>query len=196
MENKQLNSQESLELIQRMIDSTRTRYEKNGGSMFLIWGYTSIAVAVLYALARHFTGNPVWGWVWWAIPVVGWSITWATAKSRVKTVTTYVDRVVNTVWAVVGAFAVAFPLAAMFSWPLGLSIIPIEAMLLCMGVIMTGALIKVRSLLICGMVAALLSFLMFFTSGDYWVYIFAAMFAVGMVIPGHILNHRARCSKN
>lgn len=196
MENNELNSQQSIDLIKQMIDSTRTRYEKNGGSIFIIWGYTSIGVALLYALAIHFTQNDAWGWIWWAIPVVGWSIMWATHKSRVKSVTTYVDRVVDTVWTVVGAFAVAFPLAAMFSWPLGFSIIPVEAMLLCIGVVLTGALIKLRQIVVCGIGAALLSFLMFFTTDDLWVYLFAAMFAVGMVLPGHLLNHRARCSKN
>lgn len=71
-----------------MIDSTRTRYEKNGGSIFLIWGYTSIGVSALYTLLLYGTKNPTWGWIWWAIPVVGWAIMWATAKSRVRTVTT------------------------------------------------------------------------------------------------------------
>lgn len=196
METKQLNPQESIELIQRMITDTRDRYEKNGGSIFLIWGYTSIGVSVLYTLLLYGTQNPAWGWIWWAIPVVGWAITWATAKSRVKTVVTYVDRVVNTIWIVAGSFAVAFPAAAIFSWPLGLSIIPIEAMLLCIGVITTGAIIKSSPIVVCGIAAAILSFLMFFTTNDWWVYIFAAMFAVGMVVPGHIVNHRARCSKN
>ena len=38
MENKKLNEKESLELISQMIQNTRTRVEKDGGTPFLIWG--------------------------------------------------------------------------------------------------------------------------------------------------------------
>ena len=195
METKQLNSQESIELIQRMISATRQGYEKNGGRTFLIWGYTSFGVALFYLLMTHLTANPAWGWAWWAIPIIGWPIQLLTKKP--KPVTTYVDKVISIVWCTVGAFAVLFPLVAMFSLAGRLPVIPIETMLLCMGVIITGLLIKFRPLVVGGIVSALLGFAMYFVPGDKsFVYLFAAMFVVGMVVPGHILNYKARCSKN
>lgn len=196
MENKELSPEQGIELIKKMIESTRTRYEKNGGSFFLIWGYVSLFVGVIYIVGRQWTDAPEWGLVWWAVPAIGWPIMWAKGCLRTPEVTTYIDRVTQTAWVVVGAFTVGFPLVSLLSGYLVEVILPIEAMLLCIGMVLTGALIRSREILFCGIGAALLNFSMFFTAREVWCYLFAAMFAVGMVVPGHLLNYRARCSKN
>ena len=46
MENKKLNEKESLELISQMIQNTRTRVEKDGGTPFLIWGYGTVIISL------------------------------------------------------------------------------------------------------------------------------------------------------
>lgn len=57
MEDKQLNTAESLDLIQRMITATREKYERGSGNMFLIWGYTSLIVVVITTLLVQLTQN-------------------------------------------------------------------------------------------------------------------------------------------
>ena len=52
MENKKLNEKESLELISQMIQNTRTRVEKDGGTPFLIWGYGTVIISLLVWLRR------------------------------------------------------------------------------------------------------------------------------------------------
>lgn len=195
MENKQLNSVESIELIQQMITATREKYEKGSGDMFLIWGYTSLLVGIITTLQVYYTQNISYSFLWWAIPVIGWPITIYTNRNRERGAKTYVDTFINNVWYVVGTFAVLFPLAGMFSAVIGFLIIPIESLLLCMGVIITGLTVRVKALLWGGIMAAALAFLMFFITTGY-EYVFLAIFVVGMIFPGHILNYKAKCSKN
>ena len=47
MEDKVLTEKESLDLISQMIRNTRSRLEDNSGIPFLIWGYTTVIVAVI-----------------------------------------------------------------------------------------------------------------------------------------------------
>lgn len=74
-------------------------------------------------------------------------------------------------------------------------IIPFEALMLSVGVIMTGLTINFRVLTLGGFIALALSLLMYFLSYGY-NYVFIAMFIVGMIIPGHVLNYKGRCSKS
>lgn len=197
MENKQLNSAESIALIQRMITATREKYEKGGGNMFLIWGYTSLFVGALTTLLVYLTQNYNYLFLWWAIPIIGWPISYFVNRGKSKEVKTYIDTFINNVWYVVGAFAILFPAAGMFSAVINFMIIPFEALLLCVGVIITALTIKIKALLWGGIMASILAFLMFFIrTGEVYTYLFLAMFIVGMIIPGHILNYRGKCLKN
>ena len=76
MEEKQLEARESIELISRMIQNTRTRLERNAGRPFLIWGYTTVGISLLnYGFA--ITGvNSAWSLTWFLIPVIGCLLTW------------------------------------------------------------------------------------------------------------------------
>ena len=70
MEEKKMTERESLELITAMIKRTRERYVGDGNIM-LMWGYLSVVVAALVWIMLVKTHNPVWNWLWFAIPLVG-----------------------------------------------------------------------------------------------------------------------------
>lgn len=195
MEDKTLNSKDSLELITRMIAQTRNNLEKGGGTTFLIWGYTSVLVSVAVIISLHMTDNHAWQWLWWAIPVIGNVLMYFHLRGRPKIVRTYVDKFIGYIWLTIGIVATAFPIVGMFSALANFMIIPFEALLLSVGVIMTGLTLRFTTLIIGGFISLLLSLLMYFLSDGY-TYVFIAMFVVGMIIPGHILNYKGRCLKN
>ncbi|MEG1414344.1 MAG: hypothetical protein RR980_04460 [Mucinivorans sp.] len=194
MEDKTLNSQESIELITRMIAQTRQKFERGGGTIFLVMGYISFTVSLaVYFLDEHFALS----WapaLWWLIPLIGWPTIYFIERKRPKSIRTYVDKMISYLWIVSGAVAFIFPMVGIFNWLVCMMIIPVESMILSMATILSGAFISFRPLVIGGIVALALSFLMFFLEG--FELIFAAMFLVAMIIPGHILNYRAQCSKN
>ncbi|MEG0162339.1 MAG: hypothetical protein RSF93_03225 [Mucinivorans sp.] len=194
MEDKTLNSEQSIELITRMIAQTRQKLERGGGTTFLVWGYTSFVVALTVYVTYELMGLRWAPWLWWCIPVLGWSLHYFTRHTRVQTVRTYVDKMISYVWIVTGAVALIYPTVGMFNWVAGAMIIPVESIILSMATILTGAFLAFRPLVVGGSIALALSFLMFWMPS--YEVIFAAMFLVAMIIPGHILNYRARCSKN
>ncbi len=199
MEDKQLNSTESLELIQRMITQTRTNMEQGSGTIFLIWGYTTILVAIVTNLLVYYTQNPYFFWGWFANPVIGWSAMNLYLRKREKPVRTFVDRVISITWVVIGIAAALVPLMQFIKSSTGAFVIPTEALILSIGVLITGAVIRFTQLIVGGGISMILSFVLYTTNLTYInvTIVFMAMFIVSMIIPGHILNYRGkRCSKS
>ena len=121
MEEKKLNSQESLELITRMINQTKRQLHIGEGNLLLIWGYTSAIVALLVGILLYATGgNPAVNWLWFLIWIVGGTATAVISrrdKSRIeKMPSTYVDRLTSSLWTTIGMlFTVATFMALGFS---------------------------------------------------------------------------------
>ena len=76
MEEKKLTAEESLALIRRMIDCTRSRLEEQVGRDFMLMGYSTIAVALAVWLGLRQTLDPRWNYLWFIIPALylirGW----------------------------------------------------------------------------------------------------------------------------
>jgi hypothetical protein len=114
MEEKQLNEQESLELITRMIRNTQQKLKKDNGLPFLIWGYTTIVVTLMVWYFLSTTGNPNWNYLWFLIPVIGFPIMMFSVRKREKEVKTYIDRIIGYVWIVLGVAGLVGTVSAIF----------------------------------------------------------------------------------
>ena len=72
MEDRKLEAAESLELIGRMIENTRSRIVRNSGRPLLAWGYASeISRIFVWAAVVRFR-DPRWNYLWLLLPVRGW----------------------------------------------------------------------------------------------------------------------------
>ena len=212
-DNNTLTEQQSLELITRMISETRTRLVRNSGMPFLIWGYTTVAVALFeYFAQRTFIGQNQWLWAWWAIPVIG-IIGMLLLGRRDTGAKNYLDRTVSAVWAVcsVSILTVAVPLALFYHVSILFSVV----VLIGIGTTITGRIIRDTTTTAAGFLftlSALIYPMRSLTLGEIpsgaavdvirWHsvnnLIFAVQFFVFMVIPGHILNRKTnrQCSGN
>lgn len=189
MEDKQLNEKESLELIAQMIRNTQQRLEKSNGLPFLIWGYVSVlaSVAVWYFFST--TGNPQWNFLWLAIPIIGYPMMMLALKKEKNLPTTYIDKVISYVWIAFGVAGLVVPISTIF-FPL--PILFIVVLLMGIGTAITGMIIKFKPIAIAGFAGILLSFLCLIVKGYEVILVFAAIFLVMMVIPGHILYWKGR----
>ena len=107
-------SAKNLELITRMISETRTRFERGGGKIFLIWGIVTFSVSLLVYFLLSSTGNYSYNWLWFLIPVVGAPIN-AFYRRRVSTgVKSYIDSIIRYVWVVTGVVASVIPIVISF----------------------------------------------------------------------------------
>ena len=195
MEDKQLNAAESIALISRMIDNTRNRMLRNSGRPFLVWGYVTVFTTLLVMGAVYYFQNPKWNILWMLLPVLGALLMWLTRDKHTEgKVSTFVDRVINNVWLVMGLTAWFVSMLSLFS-QIRLPILFIILLTMGMGartVEQNGELvINYKTVTICGTLGALSSIGCLFYEGFNQVLIFAPVFIFMMIIPGHILNYKS-----
>ncbi len=190
MEEKRLNEKESLELIAQMIRNTQQKLEKGNGLPFLTWGYTTVAVSVLVWYLFSSTGNPHWNYLWFLIPVIGFPTMMRTIRKQEKGVKTYIDKIIGYVWIAFGIAGLAVSTSAIFLW--NLPILFIIVLMMGTGTAITGMIIRFKPIIFSGFAGILLSFLCLIVKGYESILVFALIFLVMMVIPGHILNWKGR----
>lgn len=191
MEEKSITSQESLDLIARMIRNTQDRFERGAGKPFLVFGYLTVAVslAVWYAMAT--TGDYHWNWLWFIIPVVGGVIMLPGWVKSQKPVTTFIDRAVGQVWMVLAICALGLSLFTMLSGKY-IPILLVMSLLVFAGEAITGGIIRLNYVKVMGIAGIILSFGLPYLTGIEQILGFGGLFLVAMVIPGHIMNAQAR----
>lgn len=192
MDNKKLNEKESLELIAQMIQNTKFRMAKNAGTPFLIWGYTTIVISLLVWFLLKETGNYNWQWLWFLLPATSVPLTIWTSRKQQKAVKTYIDRIVGYVWTVFGWGGFFVSWISIF-WG-SMSILFVILLMMGMGTALTGLIIKMRLVTVCGILGALASVGCVSVHGFDQILVFASAFVFMMVIPGHYLNKIAKQS--
>ena len=212
MEEKKLDAQESIELITRMIRNTRQRLERHSGRPFLIWGYTTVAVSLLNYSLNIAGADPAWSLSWFLIPVLGILLMRLFPEKKSSEPRTEIDRIVNSLWIVCSLALVPIFL---FSFLHGLSYRPslfaLITLVMAIGTAATGLIVRSKVYTVAGFLAMAGSVL--FALHDFRlgrlaqtvgidavqlnneILIFAAIFVVMMVIPGHIINYRTRHEK-
>ena len=203
MEDKKMTEKESLELITSMIQRTRERYIGDGNIM-LMWGYLTVVVAVLVWIMLAKTGNPAWNWLWFAIGIVGGIATpIMSKKSDLKNgVKSYSDKITSQIWTTVGfaalvatLFCVGFALKGINTWSMMLAI---PLIIVPMAEIAQGIVVKENSLIVGGAIGLCAGILTVcciagnVTLGSWFMLMFIVAFICMMIIPGHIINYKAK----
>ncbi len=197
MENRNLNEQESLELITRMIQNTRRNLIVGSGNLFLIWGYLCSATALVVYGLIGVTHNPVWNWLWFLIPTIGYPVMYWQRKKEVKPMLTYTDKVLAEVWKVTGQFGITISILGCLYFQTTILLLPLILIICSMGTCITGCLIGDKWMrnsasftLAIGIV--MLSHIISPPELNLQYPLFAVCFIVMMVIPGHRLNKEAK----
>lgn len=196
MEEKKLNEKESLELITRMIQNTRRNLDTGSGNLFLVWGYVGALLTLVVLAGVYFTKNPGWMWGFWGIPVIGYLLTYLLMRNRQKAAKSYIDKVLMQVWMILGLVCMMIVLMATNTERFEV-ILPLCAVVMSLGSIITGCIIRYTMFLVfpvLGLVWGIKSLFDALTQGTSYVSLlwFVAIVVFAMIIPGHILNYRAR----
>ena len=205
MEDKKITEKESLEVITSMIARTKQRYIGDG-RILLMWGYLTVGLSALIWVLIASTHNPVWNWLWFLLWIIGGTLTPIMDKKmqREKGVKNYSDIVTSRIWSTVGYSAIAatficlaFLLAGgkdawSMMFAIALIIVPFAE-------IASGIVVKEKCLIIGGAtglcaglftLACIAGHVALYTSWFMPLFIFS--FVAMMIVPGHILNHKAR----
>lgn len=186
MDNKILNEKESLAIITEMIQNSKRNVSTNAGGPALVWGYAT----VITSLIVYFGWN-IWHinqifWCWFLIPICGSIGTFLMyRKERPVLVKTFLDKVINYIWAVIGitGFIVSL-LAFMHSLPVLFMI----SMLMGIGITLTGCVTQSKVYTGFGIAGIVCSFGCLFIYDVNQILYFAFIFLIMMVIPGHLMN--------
>ncbi len=190
MENKEMNPQESLSIIQSMIETEKIRFGENG-FIYRFWGWLVIAAASLqYLLIYLSVEQHYFAWLLMIVGGIYTGIYYSREKNRVQMPLS--GKIMAYIWTAVGLniFIVAFLMPRMAGdWLLFfiLSFIGI-------GTIFSGAMLRFRIMILGGIICNALGYASLFTGVELWgVYsILAVTFAD--LIPGYVL--RAKYNKN
>ena len=203
MEERKLNEKESLELITQMITNTRNRMQTSNGNVYLLWGYTSVAIAILIYTIGFFSTHPGWNFLWFLIWIIGGTLTGHILKDERKSPKGYTDKISEGLWSIVGYCAIVFTLLCLYfmlakgadCWPLmmvfGLFVIGFATSV-------QGVILREKSLTAGGAIGmGFGAFIMCCLIADIplentWTTpLFILTFIFMMIVPGHIINRKS-----
>ncbi len=205
MEDKKLTEKESLEVITSMIARTKQRY-LGSGNILLMWGYLIVTVTVLVWILLVNTRHNYWNWLWFLIPVIGMPTTviMARNKQRDHGVITYSDKVSSRLWSIFSISIIGLTLICLGFTFIGdincWSAMLIYSLLLVPGTeIAQGLIVRENSLVtgaIIGLAVGMVT-VCCIAGGvsldvNWFMPLFILAFAAMMIVPGHILNHKAK----
>lgn len=192
LQDKPLNEKESMELIARMIQNTQRKLERGAGAPMLIWGYATIIATLCVWVAVRLTLNYTYNYLWFLIPVAG-VLGMLLRKKQPESVRTYVDKVVGYIWIVLGTTGFVLSMVSILSVMWSLPILFIIIIIMGIGSVLTGLVTEFKPMVVGGIAGLLISIAHYLIPGyDAKMLTFALAFIVMYIIPGHILNHRAK----
>lgn len=199
MEEKKITEKESLELISRMIQTTKQNIVKGRGNDFLIYGYTALFLSIAIYTLLYLTHDPRWSFAWFLMFVPA-LVLWFRRNNFKPLITSYTDSMIARVWQVIGSlFFLTILVMLAFTFILGKCnfgiMLPLSLLYAAIGTAITGVIIKESAVIYGPFVGLVLAIymLVLYTLGygteSIWHLYFGLSFIVMMIIPGHILNY-------
>jgi len=197
-----LTHEQSLTLINEMINRARNNVQKGRMYSMIYWGYTTAAIAILNYILLHVLNNPnhsFWAWcLMFPAGIVSYFIDrYINQKVLVKT---HIDKIGDMVWkgytiGVIVFLATIFVAAFRHQTPI-MFVLTTPIILIMVGICeFTSAWIYrykpwfvVAALFWVGAIGCA------FLRADYHFFVLAVCMILGFVVPGHILNYQAKKS--
>jgi hypothetical protein len=180
--------QESLLLIQSMIDKTKGNIDKNR-FYFLLWGwYAFLAISSQFILkvVLHYERHYL---VWWGvIPAVIITIAYTSKQNKQRGARTYIGESMASLWTGVGisffVLSVIVPGTKegwMFSYPFII-------LLYGLGTFVSGRILRFTPLVVGGIINWILACIAAYVHYDYQMLLAALAILTSYIIPGHLLG--------
>ena len=198
MEERKLNEKESLELIAQMIQNSKKNLQVGRGNQFILWGWLGAITSLVVMGMLMWTNNPMWNWLWFAIPVIGCPTMMWQMKKEEKPVVTFTDKVLIAIWKTIGTIGILSILLMAYIAHNNQLIIPGIILLLGIGSAISGVVLdnkRIQSWISCtfGFTMIVSLRIAFDDTNPIWNNITFFIANMGMsVIPGYILNKEAK----
>ncbi len=188
MENDRINnSEQGLELIERMIKTARHEVE-DGSFYFLLWGWVVFAACFLnFILLKINYEYPYIGWMI-LMPAAGIITSIYGSRQEKKTkVKSYIDSLMKYVLV---SFLVSLFIVLFFMSKLQLNTYPMIMMVYGFWLFISGGALKFNPLIIGGIINWILAAFSFFLLFEQQLITLAIAVLLGYIIPGHMLKNK------
>jgi hypothetical protein len=191
MEEKEINPQESLDIITKMVDRAKQNYSADS-FYYIMWGWLVFVAALLsYFLSPILKGNI--GLIWLLMPLGGVvSFIYGYKNNKIQKIKTHVETSINNVWLTLGlafiSVMIATALGQMFDF------LPVFILLYGIGIFLTGRFLQFLPMIIGGSLCFPLFILcLYFSILDENNYlkqylVLAIAILVSYIVPGHLLK--------
>lgn len=203
MEDKQLNALESIRLIEQTLRRSSQRLESKSIRPLLLWGYITVAVALLVYCLLPELGSKA-HFLWALIPTIGYPLTfaWGHKRDKERIPRAFVERFISTLWLVLGlslSFFTTLLGVHASQMTLGLFspmlILYIVILTMSIGMLITGICLRIGAYKWGAIVGyTYLALSLFFSRPDTSnnILIFALVVFFMMCLPGHYLHYKSR----
>jgi hypothetical protein len=190
MTEENFSPQESLRLIQSMINKTRRDITDNG-IYYLVWGWITFIACTGQFILKHVFEYEKHYQVW-LITIVGVVFSFYQGARDGKTkATTYVGESIKYLWIGMGiAYFVLSMILTKIGWQT--SVFPFFIMLYGLGTFVSGSIIQFRPLVIGGLLAFVLAIGASWVEYDYQMLFGAAAILISYIVPAYMLRARRK----
>lgn len=191
--NDSLTPEESLQLIESMINTAKNRFAENG-HMYLVWGWAVFICSIAQFVLLHFMHYAKHYMVWQVAPIIGvYMVYYIRKKKKDQSVVTYADSLVGYVWLTFGVviFLILWLIGLVMGGGYFLYITPLILALYGMPVFLSGIILKFRPLVWGGISCWVLCVIsVFIPSFDYRFLLIPVCMLTAWIIPGYLLRSR------
>lgn len=193
MEQK-FNEADSMLVIRQMIEQAKGKLEKGDGKYFVLWGYIiTIACFVHYISYTFFDlGHSLTGYIWTGLPALGVLVTfyfiWKDSKK--VTVKTYVSTMISRIW--IGFGCTAFLVVFLLWGKNGVYIYPAISLVYAYAAFLSAGAFRLKWMYVSAAICLVCVVLYRFVPFSVFPLLMGTMLLCGNLIPGHIINYKAR----
>lgn len=191
---KKFNEEESMLVIRQMIEQAKGKLEKGDGKYFILWGYIiTIACFVHYISYTFFDyGHSLSGYIWTILPILGVLVTfyfiWKDSKKT--TVVTYVSSMISRIWT--GFGCTCFLVFLLLAGKNGVYIYPAISLVYVYAIFLSASAFRMKWMYISAAICLVCVVLYRFVPFSEFPLLMGTMLLCGNLIPGHIINYKAK----
>lgn len=184
MNDKSINPNESLEIIQQMIYKTQKNYS-NDSFYFIFWGWLVLITALAHFVLLQWI--PEKAGLVWSLMIVGGIVStlYGAKQNKIQKVKTHLDTYIHYLWIALG---LAMVVVLAMSPKLEMHTYPVIILLYGIGTFVSGGLLNFKPLIIGGCICFILSIIAFMVSFQIQLLLIASAMLVSYIIPGHLLK--------
>lgn len=192
MSQENFSPQESIRVIQSMIDKTRQEISIKS-HFYLVWGWITFIACSGQFILKHIVGYDKHYRVWLIIFVgVAYSVIQGIREGKKEKVKTYVGESMQHLWTGMGIAYVLLSFVISMTTGWSGNVFPLFIILYGLGTFVSGSILKFRPLVLGGLSAWLIAIGSVYLDYDYQMLMAALAILVSYIIPAYIFNAREK----